>query len=397
MIKAIFNFFKQLLSAENIVPASYTLFANKDDLSDKDQMKLTQKINLKTQDIKYDKIDGVNYLIVPAVMLMETVVNGALVKANELLAETWNGVPVTVDHPHDGQGNYLSANSPKIIEKFAIGTVFNARVEDKKLKAEVWIDVNKANKKFPDFINKLTEDGSIMEVSTGYFAQDKSTTGTFNDKNYDTEHFDIKPDHFALLPNCEGACSVEAGCGIRANDQAKETDGLKALFDGMIKNIGLGTEAVKENNKLNAKNVVDTIPIKDVVEALKVFQSDLVKLLNQKETNMTKEIKANCMDKEDVALLKELKAERAEKVKALQSKVKEAYEWEDAQVEGLTINQLESFLEKAPKKKSNNTNQNYSGRANAENRSEDNSGDYSKMTPPTLTALTGKKTEKENA
>ena len=83
-------------------------------------------------------------------MLKQTVVNGSLVLLEELHPETWNGVPVTINHPTDERGNYVSANSPDMIAKFEIGRIFNAEIVDGKLKAEAWLDIEALNVHDPD-------------------------------------------------------------------------------------------------------------------------------------------------------------------------------------------------------------------------------------------------------
>ena len=170
---------------------------------------------------------GKEHLVVPLVMLRQTVVNGAFVPLAELKPQGWNGVPVTIGHP-EVNGALVSANAPQVIEQWQIGTIFNAKVEGDKLKAEAWIDVEAANAKRPGIIDML-EGGESMDVSTGYFATGTPERGTFNSKRYTEVHTDLKPDHLALLPDEAGACSWEDGCGVRANKGAGMADKKDAI------------------------------------------------------------------------------------------------------------------------------------------------------------------------
>ena len=69
------------------------------------------------------------------------------------------------------------------------------------------------------YINQVNQRG-VGEVSTGYDIQSaESTTGRYNGQTYDAAQRGINLDHLAILPEAEGDCSVENGCGIgRANE-----------------------------------------------------------------------------------------------------------------------------------------------------------------------------------
>lgn len=158
---------------------------------------------------------GDEHLVVPVVMLRNTVVNGALVPTEALNPAAWNGVPVTVNHPM-ANGHHISANGPKVLEEWQVGMIFNSKVDGDKLKAEAWINVSQAEALLPGLVDRL-ESGEPMDVSTGYFPTSTKSKGVFNGKNYAEIHTELKPDHLALLPEEVGACSWQDGCGIRAN------------------------------------------------------------------------------------------------------------------------------------------------------------------------------------
>jgi hypothetical protein len=160
---------------------------------------------------------GKEHLVVPLVMLRQTVVNGALVTLSELKPQGWNGVPVTIGHPNV-KGAMVPANSPKVLEAWRVGHIFNAHLDGDKLKAEAWIDVDLAEQSYPGII-PLLEGGLEMDVSTGYFSTDVPEVGLYDGKPYFQVHKDLKPDHLALLPDEEGACNWADGCGVRVNQK----------------------------------------------------------------------------------------------------------------------------------------------------------------------------------
>lgn len=165
-----------------------------------------------------------NYIVVPVVALVEGVIQGINSEYPELALASvfgsrlagWNGRPVVMGHPQDSSGEYVSANSPGILQDWAFGQIFESRLDDKKLKVEAWIDVDAAEERggdFSDTIDRLVAN-ELVEVSVGTFLLLEERQGTFNGKDYKAIWVDITPDHLALLPKgTVGACSVEDGCG----------------------------------------------------------------------------------------------------------------------------------------------------------------------------------------
>lgn len=173
--------------------------------------------NLSKSEVRYATMDGRRYLIVPVIMAISNIVmNGALYPDSEYFAPSWNGVPVTIGHPSDENGDFLSANTPETIEKYVVGQIFNAADDDGKLVAEAWIDILKTNKIEPTLIKSLLA-GQELDVSTGFFSNPISQSGNSNGKDYTIVHTNVSPDHLALLPGDVGACNWDDGCGIRAN------------------------------------------------------------------------------------------------------------------------------------------------------------------------------------
>lgn len=182
------------------------------------------------------------HLVVPVVALMEGVifpVNAAtpeLVLAAELQTAPggWNGEPVTWDHPVVA-GKRVSANVPTVLESYQVGQIFNAHVEDKKLKMEAWIDVQRAAEMGGEALALLEriKAGDAIEVSVGAFVVAEARTGIHtNGKRYSAVWTEIVPDHLAMLPaGATGACSNEMGCGA---PRAAEAAGLLHTLSGDV-------------------------------------------------------------------------------------------------------------------------------------------------------------------
>lgn len=168
------------------------------------------------------ELDGVDHLVVHVVALKEGVLNGIFYHADEIstFPEAWNGVPVPVNHPTNSNGN-ISANSVDVEETVNIGKFYNVQFNKKKksLEGEIWINIDKAERLgFSDLVTHL-EAGGTMEVSTGLFSNAIEGAGEYNGISYSHSASGIRPDHLALLPDTEGACSMEDGCGVRTNDK----------------------------------------------------------------------------------------------------------------------------------------------------------------------------------
>lgn len=183
------------------------------------------KININNAAVDYEireeVFDNRDYLVVPTIMMAEGVHSGSRgpvfhsAKSLSDFTEAWNGIPVVVYHPQK-DNTFVSANSPEILEQ-CVGRVFSTNVDDKKLKAEVWLDKEKLQQ-----VNQLAYDYIIqkrpMDVSVGVFTEELKVPETqWNGETYTVEAMNYRPDHLALLPGEQGACGWADGCGIRVN------------------------------------------------------------------------------------------------------------------------------------------------------------------------------------
>jgi len=218
------------------------------------------------ESIRKEDFQGVEHLVIPVIALVEGVLMAAnadvpaFVSAEEFLVplEAWNGKPVLVNHPK-WNGDYVSANSPEVFENEVIGFTFNASVvDDKKLKVEAWINLEKVKE-----LDGITEDtinqilaGEEIEISTGYFADEIEREGFYNGEKFEVIQEHIVPDHLALLESgVVGACSWEDGCGAaRMNQGDKKMSDLELCpncncLDGKEK-LGFYKSALKSFSKL---------------------------------------------------------------------------------------------------------------------------------------------------
>ncbi len=182
-------------------------------------------------EIRQDTFNGSDYTVVPIVALREGVFQCETCEGPELylaqefagLADSWNGRPVTLGHPKRN-GVLVSAGSKDIQESAVIGIVFNAELDDDKLKLEAWIDNEKVKDLGDDAQATLDRmvAGEQVEVSTGYWANVRPSSGKFNGKAYVGVQTNVVPDHLAILEEGTiGACSWKDGCGaprLNAND-----------------------------------------------------------------------------------------------------------------------------------------------------------------------------------
>lgn len=183
--------------------------------------------------LREEMFEGRRHLVAPVVALVEGVHAGATGTAfypAEEIAKyiyAWNGIPVPVFHPQE-QGTYLSAKSPQIIEEHCIGTFFNAFFDSDgaKLKGELWIDIEKAEKVAPEVLTMIRT-GQALEVSTSLWTDDDWIPGSWEGEEYETTATNYRPDHIALLPGMEGACSWDDGCGVRVNKLKIEGGDMK--------------------------------------------------------------------------------------------------------------------------------------------------------------------------
>jgi len=184
--------------------------------------------------IRSEIYEGRSHIVVPVVMMVEGVHNGSqgplLHLAEELgrFPESWNGIPVTIQHPTEDEMN-VSANSPKVLAREKVGRIFNTHMDGDKLKAEVWLDEKRLQEQSEIALQAIREQKEL-QVSVGVFTDEENVPGEWHGESYEAIARNHRPDHLALLPGGTGACSWTDGCGIRVNKKGGK-DVKKAELD----------------------------------------------------------------------------------------------------------------------------------------------------------------------
>jgi hypothetical protein len=184
--------------------------------------------------IRVDKLAGRDHLVVPLSMLVPGVLNGSrgplLYPQSEVSRDpsSWNGMPIVVDHPVDNDGHPCSARSPDVLEKCGIGTVYNTGFSRGKLRAEGWIDMERARTLCPKQFS-LIKSGKPAELSTGLFTDNvpvkNKEAAVHNGVPFTHVARNHRPDHLAILTGTVGACSVKDGCGVNVyNEHSTSAD-----------------------------------------------------------------------------------------------------------------------------------------------------------------------------
>lgn len=183
------------------------------------------QLRVATDGLRTATFNGNEHLVVPVTALVQGVLHASNSPTPELvLAEEfsrfpggWNGEPVVLNHPKDEEsGEMLSANSPEVLEKYQLGTVFGTHVKGNRLLMEAYIDMNRVDKlgeKAQNLVKTLQENGTI-EISVGCFLEAERSKGVYEGQEYGAIWRNIVPDHLAFLEEgVIGACSNKAGCG----------------------------------------------------------------------------------------------------------------------------------------------------------------------------------------
>lgn len=212
------------------------------------------------------------YWLAPITSIVPGVLNGsqgALLYTSERFSrnvKTWDGMPLTMFHPTDELNNNVSARHPKILAKHGLGHVYNSTWNGK-LTHVGWFDeemVKAADKRFgTDVLNRL-ESGQPIEMSTGLYTdvQRSEPGATHNGREYTHEVVGFHPDHIAVLPHGQGACSLADGCGVNVNeDSGKCPECGGDMKDGVCDTCGY-REQPNEHTANEAAGAEQTSPAK---------------------------------------------------------------------------------------------------------------------------------------
>ena len=215
------------------------------------------RANLLAGEAKATRYEGRPHLVVPVIMARSDVVmNDGIIPAEELVPWAWNGVPVTVGHPKAATGESIIANDPAVLTDWSVGRIFNARVESGILKADAWIDIARAERVYPGLVKQL-QAGAAMDVSTGYFCDADQQAGSVGGRDYKEIHRNLRPEHLALLPDEEGACGWQDGCGVRSNLGRAITMKVNDAVAALRKAVDGVAMVLRTNSKANKRGSDD--------------------------------------------------------------------------------------------------------------------------------------------
>ena len=191
---------------------------------------------------RYETMDGIQYLVVPAVMLTEGVHAGTqgplLYQSGDMSKNpvTWNHKPVVLYHPTlNGEG--ISACDPAVVESQRTGLLFNTNW-DGRLRTECWLMEDKLKRISPGTLDCINN-GKMVEVSTGLYHDLEAKKGEWNGESYDGIVRNIQGDHLAILPDQVGACSIADGAGLLRNAELKDAglsfDDVRIQMQGLLR------------------------------------------------------------------------------------------------------------------------------------------------------------------
>jgi hypothetical protein len=168
-----------------------------------------------------ESLDGKDYIVAQGVPLVEGVLNGRFVSAEEFGAfvNDWNGVPVVMRHPKQNDG---SARVPQP-DVPVIGKFYGAKLDGARLTGEYWLEADKLDNPEGEMILSRLSTQQPSETSTGYWAESIPSVGNWNGQDFAFVDQNIHPDHIALLPDEVGACSLADGCGLNRNARQEPT------------------------------------------------------------------------------------------------------------------------------------------------------------------------------
>lgn len=174
--------------------------------------------------IRYETLADRDYLVSPVVLIVgDIVVQGANAENPELVTleclenshlKGFDGRPIVPGHPYNGK-DYTSANLPEVFNNQQCGMLFHTGLNGKNLGSEIYLDIERCTSLGGDANNSLTalQEGRSIDVSIGVYFESIEEHGELNGQEYSSVWTEIWADHLALLPNGEGACNQNMGCG----------------------------------------------------------------------------------------------------------------------------------------------------------------------------------------
>lgn len=174
--------------------------------------------------VRRAKLQNRDYSVVPTVMIVEGVHNGSkgplYYPADEIRksASLWDAKPVVIYHPPEG-----TACEETVLNERGVGQLMHTRWSDGKLKTESWMDEARV-KSVDGRVHNAIETETALEGSTGLLVDVDPVEGEWNGEHYVGIARNLRPDHYAILPDQKGACSRADGAGFLMNQSSDDAD-----------------------------------------------------------------------------------------------------------------------------------------------------------------------------
>lgn len=179
--------------------------------------------NIDTAQVRKAQYKGEKYYAAPVVMMKAPIVMNELFYSAEEVSKfpaAWDGRPVTLFHPKGEDGSPISANDSSVPEETHLGMLRNTGFGDD-LRSEAWVHIANTKATRPEVLEYFEGKKQGLQVSTGMFGDIIQAPGEYEGKTYTGIMTNIRPDHLALLPDGDGACSWTDGCGLMANEEGE--------------------------------------------------------------------------------------------------------------------------------------------------------------------------------
>ena len=197
-----------------------------------DQARINVRCLVNSADIRREKRNGRDVIIVPSATMPDNVVmNGIMYPAAEIAKafKSLERTPAPLGHP-EVNGRYVSASDPEGLNQSWIGAWNeNVRQEKGRVRLDKVIDVLTANQSEGGrAVISAIDKGAPIHTSTGLLAIMDAANG---DVEYNFTARDIVFDHDAILLDEEGAATPEQGVGMMVNAAGQEIEVINCSFE----------------------------------------------------------------------------------------------------------------------------------------------------------------------
>lgn len=360
---------------------------------------LITKVN--SASIKKEVIDGEDHYRIPSATLPDNhVLNSGLYLAEEIDAsyKSLEGTAAPLGHPKIG-GQFVPATNGQAINKHWVGA-WNERVrrEGGRVLLDKVVNIRVANQtdKGRELIQAIEKQAPI-HTSTGLMLEMEVANGESNGKPYTWIARNMRFDHDAILLDEPGAATPAEGVGMFVNAAGDEVEVMVANIDvdeidWMVEDVARQTVLTKHEAEKNG--LMDKIrqAIKSAIGGAQT-EAPVVNQAKAPEGDMTEEQMKALLDSamqansekldalaERLTAIETNQTEQGEAVTALKANADaaaaaekaglveqvKAQGFEDADIEGMSVNAMQKIVAKAQPSHGFHLNAAYSGQAKAE-------------------------------